>query len=559
MSIQRQRLLALIDYVQQSVRLRTKVVPNVVDHGRFLLFEHQLVAVDGVRLNDSGQDGEDEIWLSVPRPAGPKLPPDPASPWLAPWLNVGVALLVAPSLASSVEGSALIAAGTHRDASRAPESLAAAADPAVDPHGVIELAAYDFRGEVERQFALYLESGWQAWAEAERRRRRLARLYVQLFTLHQELSGAISEAQVELVWGVGLGVWRHEATTVAYPLITRVVDLSFNAHSSAAEVRPRDLDPRLELDFYAAVDRPGVAQAEKLAREYLARAATTLSPFEPDTYGPLLDIAKSCLDSAGEIDAGTILFGALETGQPDAELKVSRSWVLFARPRSTNVLVQDLEKFAALLREQGDAALPEAVSSLVTEPVAQTAAVVLPAFRGVSGGVSAAGDLFFPKPFNDEQVRIVQLLETHDGVVVQGPPGTGKTHTIANIICHWLATGRRVLVTSMKDPALAVLREQLPEEIRPLAISLLASEQEGMKQFEHSIHRIASEVQSVDPVVSGTRELAKLEETINALACAPRAHRHRCGALGQAQPVAHRDGRRQHRPAGRRAGGSCAR
>lgn len=33
-------------------------------------------------------------------------------------------------------------------------------------------------------------------------------------------------------------------------------------------------------------------------------------------------------------------------------------------------------------------------------------------------------DLFFPMPFNDEQVRIIQLLETSNGVVVQGPPGT---------------------------------------------------------------------------------------------------------------------------------------
>ena len=70
---------------------------------------------------------------------------------------------------------------------------------------------------------------------------------------------------------------------------------------------------------------------------------------------------------------------------------------------------------------------------------------------------------------------------------MQGPLGTGKTHTIANVICHYLAEGKRVLVTSMKDRALAVLQEHLPAEIRPLAISLLTSEQEGMKQFEHAI------------------------------------------------------------------------
>jgi very-short-patch-repair endonuclease len=516
MSIQRQRLLALIDYVQQSVRLRAKVVPNVVDHGRFLLFEHQLAAVDGVRLDDTGDDGEDEVWLSVPRPPGPQLPPGPDNAWLAPWLNVGVALLVAPGLASSVEGAALIAAGTHRDAQVPPESLSAAADPAIDPAERVELAGYGFRAEVERQLARYLEHAWEPWAEAERRRRRLARLYVQLFTLHQELSGGITEAQVELVWGVGLGVWQHEAATVAYPLITRLVDLTFNPRTAAAEIRPRDLDPRLELDFYAAVDRPGVAQAEKLAREYLARAATTLSPFEPDTYAPLLDIAKRCLESAGELEPGTILFGDLAGAQPDAQLKVSRSWVLFARPRSSNVLVQDLEKLGRALRESGDAELPGAVAALVTEPSDRNDAVELPAFRGLSAWAAGGGDLCFPKPFNDEQVRVVQLLESHDGVAVQGPPGTGKTHTIANIICHWLANGKRVLVTSMQEPALAVLRDQLPEEIRPLAIALLASEHEGMQQFEASIQRIATGVQSIDPAVAA-REIAQLEQTIDAL------------------------------------------
>jgi len=68
----------------------------------------------------------------------------------------------------------------------------------------------------------------------------------------------------------------------------------------------------------------------------------------------------------------------------------------------------------------------------------------------------------------------------------------------------------------MKDPALAVLQEQLPEEIRPLAISLLTSEQEGMKQFEHAIQKIASEVQGLDRS-STARTISYLSESIDAL------------------------------------------
>lgn len=90
------------------------------------------------------------------------------------------------------------------------------------------------------------------------------------------------------------------------------------------------------------------------------------------------------------------------------------------------------------------------------------------AFRGLSTSSSGQGvkELFFPMPYNEEQVSIVRKLEANNGVVVQGPPGTGKTHTIANVICHYLAQGKRVLVTSKGETALSVLQEKF---IKPAA------------------------------------------------------------------------------------------
>ncbi|MGD2140974.1 MAG: AAA family ATPase, partial [Burkholderiales bacterium] len=209
-------------------------------------------------------------------------------------------------------------------------------------------------------------------------------------------------------------------------------------------------------------------------------------------------------------------------GHTDAPLEVSNDWVLFARPRSTNMAGFDLERMRRLVVELGDAPLPGAVAALVSNPAEEPANTALPAFRGYNAtyrenlGTVNADDLFFPKPFNDEQARVAQQLEVSDGVVVQGPPGTGKSHTIANIICHWLANGRRVLVTSMRDPALAVLRDQLPEAIRPLVISLLASEQEGVQEFERSIEKIANEVQDLNRDVL-SQEIVRLETSIDAM------------------------------------------
>lgn len=81
--------------------------------------------------------------------------------------------------------------------------------------------------------------------------------------------------------------------------------------------------------------------------------------------------------------------------------------------------------------------------------------------------------ILLTKPANTEQLAIARSIVRNDVVLVQGPPGTGKTHTIANLLGHFLAQGKRVLVTSQTTKALAVLKEKLPEEIQPLCVSVI--------------------------------------------------------------------------------------
>src|SRR6185437_13405958 len=48
--------------------------------------------------------------------------------------------------------------------------------------------------------------------------------------------------------------------------------------------------------------------------------------------------------------------------------------------------------------------------------------------------------------------------------VLDGPPGTGKSQTIANMIAHNLALGRRVLFVAEKMAALDVVKRRLDEK-----------------------------------------------------------------------------------------------
>ena len=443
MSVERNRLLSLIEFSQQSARLRSKPAATVASHGLFARFEHEIQGLPGIRVNVSGPEDEDEIWLAVERLHETK-PPDIASAVLRPWVQMTQGPTEEPRLREATDGASLIAAGTHCSSAKPEQGKAA-----VMPEATVVLSDYEKFSLVKAQFATYLDTKWRPWAEEEKLRRRTIHLYSQLFTLKQQLEGSIIEAQLELVWGVGLGIWSSNGATVSYPLIGRLVEMSLNPVTAEVEIRPRDVDARIEVDWYASVDNPGLANLEKAAKEFFGKATTTFSPFDRGTFEPLLRTAATNLDANGIYWPNVVPAEDRTLPKPDDNLKVTDTWVLFARPRTNNLFIQDLEK----LKKQAEEAesYPPAVAAIVTDPDTTNAVVELPAFRGVSDSYqsepSMSGkkprDLYFPKAFNDEQVRIVQLLDVSDGVVVQGPPGTGKTHTIANVICHYLAEGKR--------------------------------------------------------------------------------------------------------------------
>lgn len=450
MPIEQERLRSLIEFAQQSALLRSSPVTDTSRHGVFLEYEHSIAGLPGLHFDVASEDGEDEVWLAVERLQGSSAP-QPESALLKAWLELNNNPAKEPTLRSHVDAQTLL-------------NIGAAAIPKdkkdFDPKQLIALASFKKKKAVEDQFKAYMENVWKLWAVEEKRRLRTISLYAKLFTLKQQMEGNIVDTQIEIGWGVGVAVWNMAGTQVTYPLITRLVELSLNEKTMAIDVRPRDVDPRVELDLYLAADNPGVLGLEKAAKEFFATATTTFSPFDRGTFEPLLCSAVTHLDPKGVYWPAQTTAEDRSLPKAGEEIKVTDTWVLFARPRSTSLFIQDLERFKKRL-EGGDATatLPKAVAALVTDPATINEDIPLPPFRGVSmvfgsGGASGAGgkvpqDLFFPMPFNDEQVRIVQLLECVDGVVVQGPPGTGKTHTIANVICHYLALGRRVLVTSI--------------------------------------------------------------------------------------------------------------
>ncbi|XOB41724.1 MAG: AAA domain-containing protein [Candidatus Nealsonbacteria bacterium] len=70
------------------------------------------------------------------------------------------------------------------------------------------------------------------------------------------------------------------------------------------------------------------------------------------------------------------------------------------------------------------------------------------------------GELYFPFLYDEYQLRVLSNIN-NNASIVQGPPGTGKSQTIANLLCHLAAKGKKILFVSQKEQALKVVKDML--------------------------------------------------------------------------------------------------
>jgi len=145
---------------------------------------------------------------------------------------------------------------------------------------------------------------WEAWAEGEKPRRKTISLYGDLFALKHQVEAEETAKPTEVVWGIGIATWEmsFESTSFPfeYPMLTQALEISIDSRSMTLEVRPRETDPRFEMDAFVACQIIGAADIERSGREHLARQNDRpVSPFDPGSYADVLKLAATNLDSKG--------------------------------------------------------------------------------------------------------------------------------------------------------------------------------------------------------------------------------------------------------------------
>lgn len=321
-----------------------------------------------------------------------------------------------------------------------------------------------------------------------------------LFERLQDLRDHLSESNLrdECVIGTAVFTSNPDVTRaknpVRWPLLVQplVIELgSSRRNLPVIEVRRNgDEDPRLLAEILAPFAEDGVdLKAASRFEEWLEDAGADANLAGDESLSEALEkFAASLHPDCRFVPAEEEL--PEDAGEkPAFTLEASPVILIHPRPSGVRSAIRSIRKDIAEHRD-----VPAHLMEIVCPDVFPTLASGLTPTLSLEAKLAATAgedpDVLLAKPANPEQLAIAHEVEHNNVVLVQGPPGTGKTHTIANLLGHFLSQGKRVLVTSHTTKALSVVKDLLPKEIQPLCVTMLGDRKDLEQTSSELITRL---------------------------------------------------------------------
>ena len=326
----------------------------------------------------------------------------------------------------------------------------------------------DITPEIEGKIQEELEKR-ELWVEKqlaiEEARNFFDTLYIKYLELNKETE------TLELV--IGNGIVRIKEQNVYYPVLLKKIKIDFNAKDNILILSDphtnESFSPNLYTNFLNEIDDIHLENIFELEKEVKERNLHPLNRKET------VDFFKKFIHSL--TNRGFFIEdGDIEDLKEYGDIFIEDNPLIFIRKKETGI-VKAIENITEKIENSGE--IPAHLYELVGVASEEENENTEKDFR--------EEEILFVKDANTEQVNIAKQIEKNNAVVVQGPPGTGKTHTIANLLGHFLAQGKNVLVTSQTKKALRVLKEKIPKSIQGLCISILDDDNSDMRKSVETI------------------------------------------------------------------------
>ena len=325
----------------------------------------------------------------------------------------------------------------------------------------------------EKDFQQWIKER-EEWQKEYNKIRIVRNLFVELYNRYIDLGK--SPDTIEFLCGSGL-IRDKRNPHISHPILLKRCQIKFEAADNIIKICDTDVEPQICTEVLSFIDE---INSDKVGVYQNRLQEESIHPFDKQ------NATKFLRELTHELCAESEFFDNNNANSKE-RITVVFSPTFFIRKRIDGA-VRATEKVIAAIENKGEIPhhlleLPEASSQriLPTDYEEPDISRKLAALNGEST------EILLSKEANSEQLQIAERIAKEDAVIVQGPPGTGKTHTIANLIGHFLAEGKSILVTSHTRKALSVLKEKLPKELQGLCVSILEDSNRDMERSIDSI------------------------------------------------------------------------
>lgn len=495
--------IALLRFLREAATLRRKRVPSYTSADRVLWFADVPRDCSECRSAFLGEHSEfSDIWLEVHKKRPPARPPVPEV--VANWVR-------AEDLDRPESEPEVLAEITVLVERPVPDPDAARDRPHSTIEKVPEGRRLEDHPDVQEAWLDYLVNQWQPWAEKMRRWQAVQRIYEDVDFMRRRLEE--SAERYELLLAVGLLQFRDPTgAAVKRHLLTASAEITLDAARGVLIVAPAASFERfrIELDMLDLQHQPrldGTGLEDRL--EELDIAA-----WDKGRVEEILRIIANRASPGAQVDEEELR--SIE--HADETFRVIYAPAIVLRERRPMAYEEFVGKCLSLLESDSALVTTQPWERFLSEGESMPPPDSLE-FDNACGLNGADSRVYFPLPTNEEQRKIAERLQIRPYVLVKGPPGTGKSHTIANLICHLLATGERVLVTAHAPKALTVLRELLPDDVRNLCVTAFGSTREDHRLLEDSVRGILARKNKWRGDKWAQREMERLEQELSRLEC----------------------------------------
>jgi len=342
--------------------------------------------------------------------------------------------------------------------------------------------------QLQREFESWIKQ-WEVWAEKTKSSREVRKLYSSLFDARSKFKEQSQD------WEFVLGVGRLRLRVGSDQLLDRhlftlpcVIDLDEDTGTLFVRL-DETAKFTIEDDWIQGIARPNLGD--------LQDTKTLLDEIE-DLEGEAIKRALNQL--ANKYRAGLIT--EKDPGDVNKRDSLILAPSLLLRKRGKQDLIDLLKTLESLFG--ANESLPAPLQALLEPGFAEASSTS--DWSGDGAVVSIDSDTYLPLALNERQVKALERADTRNATVIQGPPGTGKTRTIAVMVTHFLSKGQRVLVTAETSQALREVRDQLPGDIRDLAVASLGGGKSDNDDLQKAVNALQRENENRAELSGGFKE-----------------------------------------------------